>query len=137
MRTAVEFYGCVDASLARVLHAIRDLMSRMPDNGDELWSCHAATRGFREFLDLPYEVKDGFFGGRGVCHSWLEFSANDHRLALDILPMGAHGGPLVADIGRFAPWGRFYIEEPGYYDNKRAAFDEEGMLFLSVLKAIG
>ena len=134
MRSAVEFYGCVDAGLAGTLAMIRTLLASMPDNGDDLWSCHAATRGFKAFLDLPFEVRDGFFAGRGVCHSWLEFVANGHRLALDILPMGAHGGPLVADIGGFAPWGRLYIEEPGYYDARLSGFDEEGRLFLEALR---
>ncbi|MCS4090062.1 hypothetical protein [Rhizobium sp. BK176] len=133
MRSAVEFYGCIDREMEAHLVRMRTLLAAMPDNGDDLWSCHAATRGFRDHLGLPYEVKDGFFARKGTCHSWLTAGVGDRRVAIDILPMGAHGGPIVADIGRFAPWHDLYIEAQDHYAGKADKFLEEAALFREAL----
>ncbi|MCV9963977.1 hypothetical protein OIU34_19035 [Pararhizobium sp. BT-229] len=133
MQSAVEFYGCVDAEMRGHLKRVRELMAAMSDNGDKLWSCHAATRGFRAFLGLPYETRDGFFIKKGTCHSWLFTLVEDRPLVIDVLPMGAHGGPIVADIGRFAPWEELYIENGDYYADRLEAFEEEGKLFAKAL----
>lgn len=136
MRSAVQYYGAIDDRLSSALRTMRHLLEIMPDNGTELWSCHAATRAFKEFLDLPYDIKDGFFASKGVCHSWLETEIGGHLLAIDILPMGAHGGPIVADIGRFAPWGRLYIEDAYYHADSSEKFAAEAALFLAALRSV-
>jgi hypothetical protein len=135
MRSAVESYGCIDPEMQNHLNRMRELMLIVDDNNDELWSCHAATRGFSAFLGLPYEVKDGFFVRKGTCHSWLETSTNGDIIVIDILPMGAHGGPIVADIGGFAPWNGLYIEDRDYYSDSLKRFEEEGKLFERALLA--
>lgn len=135
MRSAVQFYGGINLEMTIHLARMRELMAAMTDNGDKLWSCHAATRGFKSYLGLAYEVRDGFFVRKGTCHSWLLAMVNNCPLAIDVLPMGAHGGPIVADIGGFAPWGELYIENRDYYADRLSDFEQEGVLFAKALAA--
>lgn len=137
MRSAVEYYGVITPLIADSVASMRDLMTRVPDNGEELWSCHAVTRGFKAYLDLPFDIEEGFFGGKGVCHAWFVHREPGHDpVIVDVLPMGAHGGPIIAAGGRFAPWTPLYIENAAHYADQREKFAAEAALFVAALEKV-
>lgn len=140
MRSGIQFYGYLGDELAAQIGKISLMLRLIPDNGDELWSCHAVVRGFKQAMDLPYRVVDGFFPSKGSCHSWLEVPKPDPTvrggLALDILPMGAHGGPILSDLSPYAPWGPLYIEDAEFYAPRKDHIDAQTARFVDAYWAV-
>lgn len=54
----------------------------------------------------------GYFGRRGVAHSWLEVREANRRVIIDPYPVAVASGPLLIDtLGLLNPWGALYVED--------------------------
>jgi hypothetical protein len=136
MRSYVQQLGLIDEALQGHLNLMENLIRRMPDNGEEIWSCHAVVRGLKKVFDLPYSVKDGFFQHKGIGHAWLWLSDDRRQMVIDVWPMGAHGGPILSDARWFGPWSRIYIEDAAYHDQDIEKFEREAALFVEAAGVI-
>ena len=145
MQSVLEYYDSLpeglDETMVSISKWLRHLPNRPGSTAEEKrwslpWSSHALTRAVKQAHGLTeWEVCDGFFARKGQQHSWLTLQPSMRRvtLVLDILPVAAHGGPLLVDtMSHDSPWADLYLESPlSYYTlPEKFVFDRQAHLIL-------
>lgn len=126
MRTYARREGYVTDRAMALFERMKADMEAMPDLGaPEDVSCHAVCR----VLAARHGVRcvDGFFGGVGNDHSWLDLG--DGVIA-DMYPIGG-AAPFLIWAGHWAvPWHALYVERATLLDEGRDRARHETMALL-------
>ena len=118
MRTYAVRAGCIPAAKLALFERLTMSMQAMPDlDPAEDVSCHAVCRALAH-LHPEATCVDGFFGGVGHEHSWLDLGDG---IIADMTPI-AGAGPFLVDASHWmVPWHRLYVERADMLDHPNRA----------------
>lgn len=113
MRTYTVRTGSIPTTILSIFDALVEDFKVIPDlDPVDKVSCHAVCRA----LAMRHEEAvcvDGWFGGVGHDHSWLDLGKG---IIADIYPI-AGSAPFLVDASHFmVPWHRLYIPHPTLLD---------------------
>lgn len=115
MRTYAVRQGMIPAAKVELFESMRSQIADLPDlEPDDRVSCHVLTRVLASLNDGPVVI-DGWFGGKGNEHSWLDIGDG---LIADVYPIGGATPFLVDASGWWNPWNKLYVPHPAVMEGK-------------------
>lgn len=116
MKTYAERAGYIPAEKIAIFQRMAADVKAMPDlDPADLASCHAVCRAL-ELRHKGARCVDGWFGGVGQEHSWMDLGEG---IVADMYPI-AGITPFLVDASHWmSPWNRFYTPKPDLLHNAR------------------
>lgn len=136
MRAYAVRAGYIPAAQLSLFARLVETMDAMPDlDPAEDVSCHAVCRALAQ-LHPKAACVDGFFGGVGNEHSWLNLGDG---IIADMTPI-AGAGPFLVDASHWAvPWHRLYVEQADLLDqpNRSRGREAHDTVAKALTEAVG